>query len=103
MSKIEACRDYGATLIEGGESLDEAVPRRGPRAEAAGMEFCHPYDDLAVIAGQEHWGRELVADVADQQYEPNQVLAERGDHGRRREEAPLRAPQDIWRPEQRSA
>ena len=35
------------------------------RAEEAGMEFCHPYDDLAVIAGQATLGRELIDDVAD--------------------------------------
>ena len=65
ISKIEACRNYGATVVEGGESLDEAVLGARLRAEEAGMEFCHPYDDLAVIAGQATIGRELLDDIPD--------------------------------------
>lgn len=65
ISKIEACRAYGATIAEGGDSLDDAVILAKARAAEAGMEFCHPYDDRAIIAGQATIGRELVADVAD--------------------------------------
>lgn len=35
------------------------------RAAEAGMEFCHPYDDRAIVASRATIGRELVADVAD--------------------------------------
>jgi threonine dehydratase len=63
LSKIESCRAYGATLIEGGDSLDEAVDAARERATEAGMVFCHPYDDLDIIAGQATLGRELVDDV----------------------------------------
>ncbi|MEO5900038.1 MAG: pyridoxal-phosphate dependent enzyme [Ilumatobacteraceae bacterium] len=65
ISKVEACLAYGATVVEGGDSLDEAVLAARERAAAAGMEFCHPYDDLAVIAGQATLGRELLADIHD--------------------------------------
>ncbi len=65
ISKIEACRAYGAILIEGGDSLDEAVAAARERASAAGMVFCHPYDDVDVVAGQATLGRELLADVPD--------------------------------------
>jgi threonine dehydratase len=65
ISKVEACRAYGAVLFEGGDSLDEAVLAALERAESAGMEFCHPYDDIAVVAGQATLGRELLVDVAD--------------------------------------
>ena len=65
ISKIEACRAFGATLIEGGDSLDEAVAAARARADAAGMVFCHPYDDVDVVAGQATLGRELIGDVAD--------------------------------------
>jgi threonine dehydratase len=65
LSKIEACRAYGATLIEGGDSLDEAVAAARTRAEEAGMVFCHPYDDVDVVAGQATLGRELIHDVHD--------------------------------------
>jgi threonine dehydratase len=63
ISKIEACRVLGATLIEGGDSLDDAVATARERATATGMVFCHPYDDLDVVAGQATLGRELIADV----------------------------------------
>ena len=48
IAKIEACRDYGATVVEGGDSLDEAVAAARGARRGAGMVFCHPYDDLAV-------------------------------------------------------
>lgn len=63
ITKVEACRGYGAILVEGGDSLDEAVLAARERAEQAGMEFCHPYDDLAVIAGQGTLGVELLGDI----------------------------------------
>jgi threonine dehydratase len=63
VSKIEACRAYGATLIEGGDSLDEAVAAARERAASAGLVFCHPYDDIDVVAGQATLGRELIDDV----------------------------------------
>ena len=63
LSKIEACRHYGANLIEGGDSLDDAVTAARQRAADAGMVFCHPYDDLDVIAGQATLGRELAESV----------------------------------------
>ena len=62
ISKIEACRAYGATLIEGGDSLDEAVFAARAHAAEAGMVFCHPYDDVDVVAGQATLGRELITD-----------------------------------------
>jgi threonine dehydratase len=65
VSKIEACRAYGATLIEGGDSLDEAVIAARERASSAGMVFCHPYDDIDVVAGQATLGRELIGDVPE--------------------------------------
>ncbi len=65
ISKMAACRAYGATLIEGGESLDDAVVAARERALDAGMAFCHPYDDLAVVAGQATLGLELITDMPD--------------------------------------
>jgi len=65
ISKMAACRGYGASIVEGGDSLDEAVVAARERAQEAGMVFCHPYDDVAVVAGQATLGRELIADVPD--------------------------------------
>jgi len=65
ITKIEACRGYGATVVEEFATLDEAVEAARERAAASGMAFCHPYDDPAVIAGQGTLGLELVDDVPD--------------------------------------
>lgn len=65
ISKIEACLGYGAMLIEGGDSLDEAVVAAQARAAEADMVFCHPYDDVDVVAGQATLGRELIQDVPE--------------------------------------
>jgi threonine dehydratase len=63
IAKMEACRGYGATLIEGGDSLSEAVAAAQARAADAGLVFCHPYDDPAVVAGQGTMGLELVDEI----------------------------------------
>lgn len=65
LSKMEACRGYGAELIEGGDSLDDAIESAQKRAKEAHMVFCHPFDDPDVIAGQGTLGLELVEDIAD--------------------------------------
>jgi threonine dehydratase len=65
ISKVEACRGYGATVTEGGASLNEAVAAAVARAEQSGMVFCHPFDDPVVVAGQGTLGLELVDDIAD--------------------------------------
>lgn len=65
MAKMAACRDYGATVVELGDSLDEAVSAAKERAAEKGMAFCHPFDDLAIVAGQATLGVELLEDVPD--------------------------------------
>lgn len=65
IGKIEACLGYGASVIEGGASLDEAVSAAIQRAADSDMAFCHPYDDPVVVAGQATLGLELLEDVAD--------------------------------------
>lgn len=65
LSKIDACRGYGATIVEGGDSLDVAVVAARKKAEETGMAFCHPFDDEAVVAGQGTLGLELLDDIDD--------------------------------------
>lgn len=65
LSKMEAVRSYGATLSEGGESLYDAVLLARARADETGMNFCHPYDDPKVVAGQATLGLELLEDISD--------------------------------------
>ncbi|MFM9084011.1 MAG: threonine ammonia-lyase [Actinomycetota bacterium] len=65
LSKMAAVRSHGATLTEGGDSLTDAVTMARQRAESTGMQFCHPYDDPVVVAGQATLGLELLEDIAD--------------------------------------
>lgn len=65
LAKIDACRGYGATIIEGGDTLDIAVAQAQHRAQETGMAFCHPYDDASVVAGQGTLGLELIEDIAN--------------------------------------
>ena len=65
ISKIEACRAYGANVVELGASLEEAVAAAHARANERGMAFCHPFDDPAVVAGQGTLGLELIEDLPE--------------------------------------
>lgn len=65
ISKVGACRAYGAIVHEGGAGLVEAMIASRARAESAGLVFCHPYDDPVVVAGQGTLGLELVDDIDD--------------------------------------
>ena len=65
ISKIDACRGYGATVIESGSSVTEAIAAARELAERDGKGFCHPYDDPAVVAGQGTLGLEIVEDLDD--------------------------------------
>ncbi|MEY4996208.1 MAG: hypothetical protein RLZ67_933 [Actinomycetota bacterium] len=65
LSKMEAVRSYGATLIEGGDTLTDAVHLAREHATNTGMNFCHPFDDPMVVAGQATLGLELLEDIDD--------------------------------------
>ena len=65
LSKMEAVRSYGAILSEGGDSLSDDVAAAQRHADATGMNFCHPYDDPIVVAGQATLGLELLEDISD--------------------------------------
>jgi threonine dehydratase len=65
ITKMEACTSFGAVLHEGGESLDDAVAAAQQHAHDRDVAFCHPYDDVAVVAGQATLGAELLDDIAD--------------------------------------
>jgi len=65
VTKIEASRRYGATVLEFGADLREAVAAARARATEASMTFCAPFDDPAVVAGQGTLGLELLDEVDD--------------------------------------
>jgi threonine dehydratase len=65
VSKVEAVRAFGAEVHQRGGSVAECVAFAREHAEAAGLAFVHPYDDLDVVAGQAGVGLELLDDVPD--------------------------------------
>lgn len=65
IAKMAACRGYGASVVEAGNSLEDAVAAAKDRAQDRGMQFCHPYDDPVVVAGQATLGLELIEDISD--------------------------------------
>lgn len=65
VSKVEAVRAFGAEVHQQGRSVYDCIGLARERAEAAGLVFVHPYDDLDVIAGQAGLGLELLEDVPD--------------------------------------
>ena len=65
MSKVEACRTYGAETIMGGERFEDAMAAAKADVEQLGATFIHPFEDPIVIAGQGTIGLELAEQVAD--------------------------------------
>src|SRR3954470_24373544 len=52
LSKIAAAQESGAEIVLTGEGVDDCVSEARAHGEAEGLAFVHPFDDLAVIAGQ---------------------------------------------------
>jgi threonine dehydratase len=65
VSKVEAVRAFGASVVQRGSSVDECVGLARSSAEELGLAFVHPFDDLDVIAGQAGLGLELLDDVPE--------------------------------------
>ena len=59
LAKVEATKTYGAEVVLGGDSIDEALEAASAHAAATGAVVVHPFDDPAVIAGQDTIGLEL--------------------------------------------
>ena len=64
-SKVEACLGYGARVVLHGSHVGEALAELERLRDAEGLEFVHPFDDPAVIAGHGSVGLELVEDLPD--------------------------------------
>jgi len=65
IAKAEGAEALGATVISGGDSVDECLQAATARAAESGMAFVHPFDDPDIVAGQGTLGLELLADVPD--------------------------------------
>jgi threonine dehydratase len=63
MAKVDATRNYGATVELGGAVFEEAVVAAQEFVERTGATFIHPFEDEVVIAGQGTIGLELAEQV----------------------------------------
>jgi len=63
--KIDNTRRHGATVIEGGATLEEAAALATTHGRNEGLTFIHPYDDPLIIAGQGTIALEMLAAVPD--------------------------------------
>jgi threonine dehydratase len=63
ISKQEATRGYGASIVLSGSSLEESIAVAREMAGNEEMTFIHPYDDEAIIAGQGTVGLEILEDL----------------------------------------
>jgi threonine dehydratase len=64
-SKVEACLGYGARVVLHGAHVGEAIAELERIRDEEGLEYVHPFDDPAVIAGHGSIGLELLEDLPD--------------------------------------
>ena len=60
--KVENTRRFGATVVLQGDTFDDARAHGLQLAKERGLTVVHPYDDLAVAAGQGTIGLEMLAE-----------------------------------------
>lgn len=60
--KVENTRRFGATVVLEGDTFDDARAHGLQLAQQRGLTLVHPYDDLAVAAGQGTIGLEMLAE-----------------------------------------
>jgi threonine dehydratase len=64
-TKVVRTEGWGAQVVLHGETLAEAADHAHALAREHGYTFIHPYDDLAVIAGQGTVALEMLADASE--------------------------------------
>ena len=62
--KVENTRRFGATVVLQGDTFDDARLHGLALAQERGLTLVHPYDDLAVVAGQGTIALEMLAAAA---------------------------------------
>ena len=65
VAKIGAVEAFGATVLDGGQSVDTCIAMARDHATERGSTFVHPFDDADVIKGQAGVGLELCEQVPD--------------------------------------
>ena len=63
--KVNNTKAYGAEVILEGAGFDDALERAREMAEAEGLVFVHPFDDLDVACGQGTMAFEILEDLPD--------------------------------------
>ena len=63
LKKVERTKSYGAEVILHGDVYDEACEYAYQLAEAEGLTFIHPFDDLAVATGQGTIAMEIIQEL----------------------------------------
>lgn len=63
--KVARTRSFGAEVVLEGDTFDDARAHGLQLAEVRGLTLVHPYDDLAVVAGQGTIGLEMLAQQPD--------------------------------------
>jgi threonine dehydratase len=63
LTKVEATKRHGATVIPAGQTLDDSIAVARAHAERTGASFVAPFEDERVIAGQGTLGLELLDQV----------------------------------------
>lgn len=64
-SKIERTRQFGARVVQIGDTLDASAVAARELAEKENLTFVHPYDDPKIAAGQGTIGFEMLEDAPD--------------------------------------
>lgn len=65
LPKVAATKEYGATVVLAGATVDEALALARERAAADGSVLIHPFDHVDVVAGQGTVGAEILEQVPD--------------------------------------
>lgn len=65
LPKIAATSEYGAEVVLGGATLDQALVQAQAHAERTGAVLIHPFDHPDVVTGQGTIGLEILAQVPD--------------------------------------
>ena len=63
-SKVDACRSYGAEIVQHGVGM-ETYNRMQQLREERGLTLVHPFDDVEIIAGTGTIGLEILDDLPD--------------------------------------
>ncbi len=65
LPKISATKAYGARVVLGGSSVDDALVVAQAYADETGAVLVHPFDHVDVVAGQGSTGLEILQQVPD--------------------------------------